>query len=110
MKDALGLISGWLNDITNVLKALIGLGVAIEILFGDMFGVIAGIGSLMAQFGDAGIAGLMWRDLRREATSRLFERGLSITEVQSITGHAGLEILTTYTNHPAEILAEKLKN
>jgi len=58
----------------------------------------------------AGIVGLMWRDLRREATSRLFERGLSITEVQSITGHAGLEILTTYTNHPAEILAEKLKN
>lgn len=57
----------------------------------------------------AGITGLMWRDLRREATSRLFERGLSITEVQSITGHAGLDILTTYTNHPAEILAEKLK-
>ena len=57
----------------------------------------------------AGVTGLMWRDLRREATSRLFERGLSITEVQSITGHAGLEILTTYTNHPAEKLAEKLK-
>ena len=59
MKDGLSLITGWLNDITNVLKALIGLGVAIEILFGDMFGVIAGIGSLMAQFGDAGIAGLI---------------------------------------------------
>ena len=59
MKDALVLITGWLNNITDVLKALIGLGVAIEILFGDMFGVIAGIGSLMSQFGDAGIAGLI---------------------------------------------------
>ncbi len=59
MKDGLSLITGWLNNITDVLKALIGLGVAIEILFGDMFGVIAGIGSLMSQFGDAGIAGLI---------------------------------------------------
>ena len=59
MKDGLTLITGWLNNITDVLKALIGLGVAIEILFGDMFGVIAGIGSLMSQFGDAGIAGLI---------------------------------------------------
>ena len=57
----------------------------------------------------AGITGLMWRDFRREATSRLFERGLSITEVQSITGHKTLEMLSTYTQHPAEILAEKLK-
>ena len=59
MKDGLSLITGWLNNITDVLKALIGLGIAIEILFGDMFGVIAGIGSLMSQFGDAGIAGLI---------------------------------------------------
>ena len=59
MKDALGLISGWLNDITGVLKAVIALGVAVGILFDDYYGVIAGIGSLMSQFGDAGFAGLL---------------------------------------------------
>jgi len=53
---------------------------------------------------------LRWHDLRREATSRMFERGLSISEVQSITGHVTMQMLTTYTQHPAEILAEKLKN
>ncbi len=58
----------------------------------------------------AGITGLRWHDLRREATSRMFERGLSISEVQSITGHVTMQMLTTYTQHPAEILAEKLKN
>ena len=58
----------------------------------------------------AGIIGLRWHDLRREATSRMFERGLSISEVQSITGHVTMQMLTTYTQHPAEILAEKLKN
>ena len=59
MRDALGLIGGWLNDITNVLKAVIALGVAVGILFDDYYGVIAGIGSLMSQFGDAGFAGLL---------------------------------------------------
>ena len=58
----------------------------------------------------AGITGLRWHDLRREATSRMFERGLRISEVQSITGHVTMQMLTTYTQHPAEILAEKLKN
>ena len=58
----------------------------------------------------ADIVGLRWHDLRREATSRMFERGLSITEVQSVTGHKTLQMLTTYTQHPAEILAKKLNN
>jgi integrase len=57
----------------------------------------------------AGIVGLRWHDLRREATSRMFERGLSITEVQSITGHKTLQMLSTYTQHEAETLAIKLK-
>jgi len=57
----------------------------------------------------AGVEGLRWHDLRREAISRMFERGLSITEVQSITGHKTLQMLADYTQHPAEILAEKLK-
>ncbi len=57
----------------------------------------------------ADIVGLRWHDLRREATSRLFEQGLSITEVQSITGHRTLQMLSTYTQHDAENLAIKLK-
>ena len=59
MKNAMVLITGWINSITDVLKALIALGVAIGILFNDPFNVIAGIGSLMSRFGDAGIAGLI---------------------------------------------------
>ena len=57
----------------------------------------------------AGVEGLRWHDLRREATSRLFERGLSISQVQSITGHQTLQMLSTYTQHDAEVLAIKLK-
>jgi len=35
----------------------------------------------------AGIEDLRFRDLRHEATTRLFEKGLNIMEVASITGH-----------------------
>ena len=45
----------------------------------------------------AGVENLRWHDLRREATSRMFERGLSITEVQSVTGHKTLQMLADYT-------------
>jgi len=57
----------------------------------------------------AGVEGLRWHDLRREAISRMFERGLSITEVQSLSGHLTLQMLSTYTQHDAETLAEKIK-
>jgi len=58
----------------------------------------------------ADIVGLRWHDLRRESISRMFERGLSITEVQSLSGHLTLQMLSTYTQHDAESLAIKLKN
>ena len=58
----------------------------------------------------AGVEGLRWHDLRREAISRMFERGLSITEAQSLSGHLTLQMLSTYTQHDAESLAIKLKN
>lgn len=38
----------------------------------------------------AGIEGLTFHDLRYEATSRLFEKGLGFMEVTSITGHERL--------------------
>lgn len=52
---------------------------------------------------------LRFHDLRREATSRLFERGLSVMEVSSITGHRVLEMLRRYTALQAKDLAAKLQ-
>lgn len=50
----------------------------------------------------AGIVDLRFHDLRHEATSRLFEKGLSIQEVASITGHSDWKSLKRYT-HPDHV-------
>jgi len=54
------------------------------------------------------IEGLRFHDLRHEATSRLFEKGLDMMEVASITGHKTLHMLKRYTHLKAEDLAKKL--
>lgn len=54
------------------------------------------------------IGDLRFHDLRHEATSRLFERGLSIMEVSAVTGHKDLVMLKRYTHLKAEDLAKKL--
>ncbi|MBI3899888.1 MAG: site-specific integrase [Gammaproteobacteria bacterium] len=51
---------------------------------------------------------LHFHDLRHEGTSRLFERGLDVTEVAAITGHKTLQQLKDYTHLPAQNLAKKL--
>jgi len=51
---------------------------------------------------------LRFHDLRHEATSRLFEKGLDLMEVASITGHKTLHMLKRYTHLRAEDLAKKL--
>ena len=56
----------------------------------------------------AGISNLHFHDLRHEATSRLFEKGLNIMEVSDITGHKDLKMLKRYTHLKAEDLALKL--
>lgn len=56
----------------------------------------------------AGIAGLRFHDLRHEATSRLFEKGLNPMEAASVTGHKTLQMLKRYTHLRAEDLAKKL--
>ena len=56
----------------------------------------------------AGIEDLHFHDLRHEATTRLFELGLNIIEVSSITGHKDLQMLRRYTHLRAEDLAKKL--
>ena len=56
----------------------------------------------------AGVTGLRFHDLRHEATSRFFERGLNMMEVAAITGHKDLAMLKRYTHLRAEDLALKL--
>ena len=54
------------------------------------------------------LADLRFHDLRHEATSRLFEKGLGTMEVASMTGHKSLAMLKRYTHIEAEKLAQKL--
>ena len=56
----------------------------------------------------AEIEDLRFHDLRHEATTRLFEKGLNIMEVATITGHKDLRMLRRYTHLKAEDLARKL--
>ena len=57
----------------------------------------------------AGIEGVRIHDLRHEATSRLFERGVfDSMEVASITGHKDLRMLKRYYHPRAKDLAKKL--
>jgi integrase len=56
----------------------------------------------------AGITGLRLHDLRHEATSRFFEKGLNVMEVASVTGHKTLQMLKRYTHLSATDLAARL--
>ena len=56
----------------------------------------------------AGITGLRVHDLRHEATSRFFEKGLNVMEVASVTGHKTLQMLKRYTHLSATDLATRL--
>jgi len=56
----------------------------------------------------AGIKDLHFHDLRHEATSRLFEKGLNPMQVAAITGHKTLQMLKRYTHLRAEDLAKML--
>ncbi len=56
----------------------------------------------------AGIEGLTFHDLRHEAISRLFEKGLNPMEVAAISGHKTLQMLKRYTHLRAEDLVGRL--
>ncbi|MDA8361487.1 MAG: site-specific integrase [Gammaproteobacteria bacterium] len=56
----------------------------------------------------AKIEGLTFHDLRHEATSRLFEKGLNPMRVAAITGHKTLQMLKRYTHLRAEDLVGML--
>jgi hypothetical protein len=54
-----------------------------------------------------GLKDLRLHDLRHEATSKLFERGLSPIEVATITGHKTLNTLKRYTHPNVTEIARK---
>jgi integrase len=57
---------------------------------------------------EVGSPDLHFHDLRHEGTSRLFEKGLNILEVQAITGHKTLEELKKYTHLSPNLIVQKL--
>lgn len=57
---------------------------------------------------DGSFVNLRFHDLRHEAVSRLFERGLNVLEVGTISGHKTLQMLKRYTHLKATELAKKL--
>ncbi|MBX9468067.1 MAG: site-specific integrase [Rhizobium sp.] len=56
----------------------------------------------------SGVKSLRFHDLRHEGVSRLFERGLNIIEVSSISGHKELRMLKRYTHLSADDLVARL--
>jgi len=57
----------------------------------------------------AGLHNLRFHDLRHEATSRLFEKGLNVIEVARVTGHKTLSMLNRYTHLDVRHIAAKLR-
>jgi integrase len=56
----------------------------------------------------AKIPDLRFHDLRHEAASRLFEKGLNVMEAASVTGHKTLSMLKRYTHLNPSDIAKKL--
>lgn len=56
----------------------------------------------------AGIKDLVFHDLRHEAISRLFEKGLRVQEVAAISGHSDWRSLKRYTHVLPDNIAKKL--
>ena len=57
----------------------------------------------------AGIKDFHWHDLRHEAVSRLFERGMNPMEVASVSGHKTMQMLKRYTHLRAADLLLKME-
>jgi integrase len=57
----------------------------------------------------AGTTDLHFQDLRHEAVSRLFEKGLTTEEVMAVSGHKTYAMLARYTHLRVSDLAAKLE-
>jgi integrase len=58
----------------------------------------------------AAITDLHFHDLRHEAISRFFEKGLNVPEVALISGHRDPRMLFRYTHPKPHAIAEKLRD
>jgi hypothetical protein len=67
-----------------------------------------GVGPSGSMHKDKFLVDIRFHDLRHEAVSRLFERGLNMLEVSAISGHKSLQMLKRYTHLKAEDLVKKL--
>ena len=56
----------------------------------------------------AGLEHLHWHDLRHEAISRFFDMGLTLPEVQSISGHSTPEELSRYSHASGQSILDKI--
>ena len=56
----------------------------------------------------AGLDHIRIHDFRHESISRFHEAGLTLPEIQSISGHADLEMLARYSHASADNLVAKL--
>ena len=56
-----------------------------------------------------GLTGVRFHDLRHEAISRWFERGLTMPEVAAISGHRNLGQLMRYSHADTKALANKIR-
>ena len=56
-----------------------------------------------------GLAGVRFHELRHEAISRWFERGLTMPEVAAISGHRSLSQLMRYSYADTKALANKIR-
>ena len=65
-------------------------------------------GEFLKLFRRKEIDNLHFHDLRHEATSRLFEKGLNPVEVATITGHKDTKMLMRYTHLRTEDLVGRL--
>lgn len=61
---------------------------------------------LMAKLG---VEDLRLHDLRHEATSRLFERGLTAAEVMSVTGHSTNDMVDRYAHYSSALVHDRLE-
>ena len=57
----------------------------------------------------AGLDHIRFHDLRHEAVSRLFEKGLTPPEVASVSGHRTLSQLMRYSHADLNAVADKMK-
>ncbi|MDD5084164.1 MAG: site-specific integrase [Candidatus Moranbacteria bacterium] len=92
---------------TRALETIASLPLRID---GVLFGLLpdAYTKGFMRACRKAEIVDFHLHDLRHEATSRFFEKGLDVMQVKEITGHKSLQMLSRYTHLKTDDLAQLL--